>query len=100
MIKRTTRRFKLIEEALHHLAAIERLTAAVEPLKTEIGSTPCTLCGKDAGLDNFCFGCLDFICQVCQPPDRYEFVVAGPHTLDDHREAKAEMQLATTGSQK
>lgn len=100
MIKRTTRRFKLIEEALHHLAAIERLEAKVEPLQAEIGPTPCALCEKDAGLDNFCFGCLDFICQVCQPVDRPEFIVAGPHTLEDHQEAKSEMQSVTTGSEK
>lgn len=91
MIKRTTRRYKHIEEALGHLSAIERLTARVDFLRQFIDPTPCALCGQDAAIDQFCFGCLDFICNVCQPPDQEEFIVAGPHTLDDHRETRAEM---------
>ncbi len=97
MIKRTTRRFKHIEEALGHLSTIERLTARLNFLKQLIDPTPCALCGQGADLDAFCFGCLDFICAVCQPPDRPEFIVAGPHTLDDHREARAEMLSVCTG---
>ena len=99
-IKRTTRRFKHIEEALGHLSAIERLTARLDFLKQLIGPTPCVLCGQDATIESFCFGCLDFICEVCQPLDRPEFIVAGPHALDDHEEARAEMRSATTGKVK
>lgn len=101
MIKKTTRRFKHIEEALGHLSAIERLTSRVAYLKQFIDPTSCALCGQDTDLETFCFGCLDFICNVCQPPDQEEFIVAGPHTLDDHKEARAEMQaVSATGTGK
>ena len=97
MIKRATRRFKHIEEALGILSAVERQMARLDFLKQLIGPTPCALCGQGATVESFCFGCLDFICDACQPLDRPEFIVAGPHTLDDHKEAQAEMQVAMTG---
>ena len=89
-IKRTTRRFKHIEEALSHLTTIERATKRLDHLKLLIGETPCAVCGKETGFETFCFGCLDFICDMCQPPEP-EFIVAGPHVLDDHREVAAQV---------
>jgi hypothetical protein len=96
-IKRTTRRFKHINEALEHLSFIEKTTRRVDYLKELIGETLCTLCGRNAPLDTFCFGCLDFICNTCQPPEP-EFIVAGPHTLDDHREVAAQVGVAASPS--
>ena len=92
-IKRTTRRFKHIEEALGHISSIENLTKRLDHLKLLlIGETPCALCGQETDVETFCFGCLDFLCNRCQPPEP-ELIVAGPHTLDDHREVAAQVEV-------
>jgi hypothetical protein len=96
-IKRTTKRFKQIEEALEHIDAVENLTKRLDHLKLLVGATPCALCGKDAGLGAFCFGCLDFICETCQPPEPGA-APAGPHTLDDHREVAAQVGVSGFGA--
>ena len=89
-VKRTTRRFKHIEEALGCINDIEGLTKRLDHLKLLIGATPCAVCEKETGVETFCFGCLDFICNTCQPPEP-ETIVSGPHTLDDHREMAAQI---------
>lgn len=105
MIKRTTRRFKHIEEALGHMTTIEGATKRLSFLKELIGETPCAVCGKETTFETFCFGCLDFICNACQPPEP-ELIVAGPHTLEDHREVAAQVgvggfsQSSSTGREK
>lgn len=90
-VKRTTRRYKHIEKALGQLVIIERAQQHVDHLKVLIGETPCAVCGQQTELDNFCFGCLDFICTTCQPVGPDDVVVAGPHTLDGHKEMAAQL---------
>jgi hypothetical protein len=91
-VKRTTRRFKHIEKALGYISEVEALNRSIALLKVRIGETPCALCGKETDLETFCFGCLDFLCNICQPPEP-ELIVAGPHTLDDHREVAAQVEV-------
>ena len=88
MIKRTTSRFKLIDEANALISCIERDTAQVALIKQLIGQTTCGVCGKDAPVETFCYGCLDFICDECQPPYEPEFIVSGKHDVDAHKESK------------
>ncbi len=89
-IKRTTRRFRHIEEALGHIDTIQRANKRLDHLKLLIGDTLCAVCGKVTEFETFCFGCLDFICDICQPPEPGT-IVSGPHTLDDHREVATQV---------
>ena len=89
-VKRSTRRFKRIDEALELISGIQFASKRLDVLKALIGETPCALCGGVAPVETFCFGCLDFVCDICQPPDREEYIVSGPHTLEDHELARAD----------
>ena len=91
-VRRSSRRFKHINEALGHINQIESLNQRLDDLKLFIGETPCALCGQRTGLESFCFGCLDFTCPTCSPAEP-GLIVSGPHTLDDHREIKAGLKV-------
>ena len=89
-MRRNTIRFKAIEEALGHIDHVNRLNDRLAHLKEIIGDTPCILCPEPAKIENFCFGCLEFVCERCSPSDP-AVAVAGPHTLDAHREVAAQI---------
>ena|SRR3990167_5923375 len=90
MIKRNTSRFKLIDEANALIPCIERATTRLTLIKQFIGSTPCVVCRKDAPIETFCYGCLEFICDECQPPDEPKFIVSGKHDIGAHKESKSQ----------
>ena len=43
----------------------------------------CYFCHKPTTTDNYCYGCKQYICAECDPPEVSDF--CGPHTVERHK---------------
>ena len=92
----TTKRMRHIEELCNLQDTIERAQQRIETLRIFIGATPCGLCGREAKIETWCYGCRNFICDRCEadvldPP-------TGTHQSEAHRAEETDAAAAETGA--